>query len=74
MIGNIFPLENFGVKILTILLLGVLTFMNYRSTRLVAAMQFFFTLVKILAIALLAGGLFFSGKGSFQNYIIDLQF
>ena len=34
-------------------------------------MQVFFTVVKILAIALLAGGLFFSGEGSFQNFITD---
>ncbi len=71
MIGNIFPLENFGVKMLTILLLGLLTFINYRSTRIGGAMQVFFTFAKILAIALLVGGLFFSGSGSFKNFITD---
>ncbi len=36
-------------------------------------MQVFFTSVKILAVVLLSGGLFFSGKGSFQNFITDSE-
>ena len=67
-IGDIFPLEDFGVKVLTVLLLTILTFTSYISTKLGGGLQVFFTVTKILAIGLLVGGLFFSGKGSFSNF------
>ena len=62
MIGNILPLENIGVKMLTILLLVILTAVSYRSTKSGGRLQVFFTAAKVLAIVLLTGGLLFSGK------------
>jgi APA family basic amino acid/polyamine antiporter len=69
MIGNIFPLENIGVKMLTILILGLLTLLNFFSTKLGAAVQVFFTGIKILAILLLTAALFFSGKGEVSHLV-----
>jgi basic amino acid/polyamine antiporter, APA family len=67
MIGNILPLENIGVKMLTILLLVILTAVSYRSTKSGGRLQVFFTAAKVLAIVLLTGGLLFSGKGNSAN-------
>lgn len=70
-IGNIFPLENFGVKALTILLVTVLTFINYFSTKSGGRLQFIFSAVKIICIIFLVLGIFIFGHGSFQNFITD---
>ena len=67
-IGTILPLENIGVKLLTILLLVVLTFISYRSTKTGGIIQVVFTAAKILAIVLLVGGLFFYENGSVKNF------
>ncbi len=69
MIGDIFPLQDWGVKILTILVLTAFTLISYISTRLGGRVQLFFTIIKVMSIALLIGGLFFSGKGSFHHFI-----
>ena len=66
-IGNIFPLQNFGVKCLTIFYLTVLTIINYRSTSFGSGVQRFLTFIKILSIAFIVFGFFISGKGSFEN-------
>ncbi len=71
LIGDLLPLENIGVKSLTILLLCILTWVSYRSTKAGSSLQVFFTTLKILAIVLLVGGLFFSGKGSFQHFLVS---
>ena len=71
LIGDLLPLENFGVKMLTILLLLVFTLISYRSTKLGGIVQVFFSAAKVLAIVLLIGGLFFSGQGSFSNFTTD---
>jgi APA family basic amino acid/polyamine antiporter len=62
MIGDIFPLQDLGVKILTILVLTAFTLISYISTRWGGRVQLFFTVIKVLSIVLLTGGLFFSGK------------
>jgi len=67
-IGTILPLENIGVKLLIILLLVVLTFISYRSTKTGGIIQVVFTAAKILAIVLLVGGLFFYENGSVKNF------
>ncbi len=67
-IGDIFPLENIGVKSVTILLLVILTAVSYRSTRRAGALQVVFTASKVLAIFLLIGGMFFSDAGSVQHF------
>ena len=68
-IGDIMPLENIGVKLLTIILLIILTIISYRSTKSSGMVQLFFTAAKVLAVALLIGGLFFSKEGSLKNFI-----
>lgn len=66
-IGNIFPLENIGVKILTIFIIIFLTWVNYRSLKYGGALQRLFTVLKVVAILLLIGGVLSSGKGSVHN-------
>lgn len=71
LIGDILPLEDFGVKMLTILLVTLFSFIAYRSTKLSGSVQVIFTIAKVLAIVLLVFGLFFSGKGNFSNFITN---
>lgn len=66
-IGTIFPLENFGVKSLTVFLLLILTAINYHSTKEGGAVQRVLTVMKVAAMALLIGGLFSSSHGSINN-------
>jgi APA family basic amino acid/polyamine antiporter len=66
-VGDIFPLENFGVKSLTILIILVLTYVSYRSVQYGSRLQRILTLLKVIAIVLLIGGILGSGKGSMQN-------
>ncbi len=68
-IGNIHPLENIGVKCLTIFLILFLSWVNYRSVKSGGALQRVLTVLKAIAIILLIGGIFFSGSGSVQNII-----
>jgi basic amino acid/polyamine antiporter, APA family len=67
-IGDILPLENIGVKCLTILLLIILTIISYRSTKTGGIIQVVFTAAKVLAIILLIGGLFFYKDGGVKNF------
>lgn len=69
MIGDILPLENFGVKALAIAIIVVITIANYISVRAGNSIQFVATLLKALAIATLVFGILFSGKGSTQNLV-----
>lgn len=71
MIGDILPLEDFGTKLLTLFTVIVFTLISYRSTKLSGAVQVVFSVAKVLAIILLVGGLFLSGKGSAQNLTTD---
>jgi len=66
-IGNIYPLQNAGVKSLTILILLLLALINYYSVEYGGGLQRFLTVLKAGAIFFLIGGILFSGKGSFQN-------
>jgi APA family basic amino acid/polyamine antiporter len=68
-IGDIFPLENIGVKILTILIILFLTYISYRSVQYGSAIQRVLTLLKVIAIILLIGGVLGSGKGSMHNIV-----
>jgi basic amino acid/polyamine antiporter, APA family len=69
LVGDIFPLQDFGVKILTIVILCIFTFISYRSTKTSSLLMNIFSAAKVAAIILLVGGLFFSGKGSFSNFL-----
>ena len=66
-IGNIYPLENAGVKTLTILVILVLSLINYYSVQYGGALQRILTALKAIAILFLIGGILFSGNGSMQN-------
>jgi basic amino acid/polyamine antiporter, APA family len=66
-IGDFFVLQNAGVKSLTILLVVLFTFINYRSVRFGGATQRVLTVLKVSAIVLLIAGLLSSGKGSLQH-------
>ena len=68
LVGDIFPLDDFGVKILTIIILTLLTLISYRSTKTSGVLMNIFSSAKVVAIIILVGGLFVSGKGSFSNF------
>jgi APA family basic amino acid/polyamine antiporter len=69
LIGDLFPLKNFGVKSLAIALIVSLTWLNYRSVKAGSAFQLVSTIVKFGVIALLVFGIFFSGNGSLEHFI-----
>ena len=68
LVGDLLPLHDFGVKSLTILILCVLTWISYRSTKASGILMTIFSSAKVAAIILLVGGLFMSGQGSFSNF------
>jgi APA family basic amino acid/polyamine antiporter len=70
-LADIYPLENFGVKGLSILILLVLTIVNYLSTRWGNSIQFVATLLKALALVLVIGGILLSGKGHAANFVTN---
>jgi APA family basic amino acid/polyamine antiporter len=67
LIGTIYPLENFGVKSLTIFLVLLFTAINYCSVRYGSGLQRILTALKVLAIVLVVLGILFSGKGDWAN-------
>ena len=69
MVGDLLPLQNFGVKVLTIIILCIFTWVSYRSTKTSGVLMNIFSAAKVAAIVLLVGGLFVSGKGSFSNFV-----
>ena len=71
MMGDVYPLQNFGVKVFTIIVLAILSVIAYYSTKTGAALQRWLTYAKVVAILFLVFGLFFSGKGSLQNFITE---
>jgi basic amino acid/polyamine antiporter, APA family len=66
-IGYIYPLANIGVKLLTIVIIALLTAINYRSVKTGGAIQRILTALKAVAILLLIGGIISSGGGSFSH-------
>lgn len=70
-VGTIFPLENIGVKGVTVFTVLMLTAVNCWSTRSGGSIQVIFTALKIIAIALIVGGILFSGKGAPSNFFTD---
>src|SRR5688572_16044135 len=64
MIGELRPLENFGVKMVCIFFLTIFSVISYRSTKASGRIQFVFAAAKVIAIILLVFGIFLSGKGS----------
>jgi basic amino acid/polyamine antiporter, APA family len=68
-IGNLYPLDNAGVKSLAIALVVTLTLVNYISVRAGSGLQLVSTLVKIVVVTLLVAGIFYSGNGTTANFI-----
>ena len=67
-IGDLHPLENFGVKSLAIVIVVVLTWLNSRSVKAGSAFQVVSTFIKMAVIAALIFGIFLSGHGHIQNF------
>ena len=67
-IGDLYPLQNFGVKSLAVALVIFLSALNYRSVKAGSSFQLISTIVKMVVIGALIAGILFSGKGSFQNF------
>ena len=67
-IGDLYPLQNFGVKLLAVFLIISLTGLNYRSVKAGSAFQVISTFLKMAVIAALIVGIFVSGQGSVQNF------
>lgn len=67
-VGNIYPLENFGVKSLTIVIILGLTLVNYFGVKLGGAVSAFFTFMKVAAILFLVVVCFAYSQGSLDNF------
>ena len=67
-IGQLYPLENAGVKGLTIILILFLTWINCRSVKAGGKVQLISSAAKIIALLLMVAMIFFSGKGSTDNF------
>jgi APA family basic amino acid/polyamine antiporter len=67
-IGDLHPLENFGVKLLAVFLVLLFTAINYISVKGGNAFQVISTFIKIAVIAALIIGIFFSGQGSTDHF------
>ncbi len=72
-IGDVFPLQQIGIKLLTVLFICVFTWINIRSVELGAGVQRFLTALKVAAILLLIFGILFSDKGSSLHFSERLQ-
>lgn len=66
-VGSFYPLQHIGVKLLTVLVVLVLTYISYRSVAYGGRLQRILTALKALAILVLIGSVFFSGKGSWSH-------
>ncbi len=67
-IGDLYPLQNLGVKLLAVAIVIILSLLNYRSVKAGSSFQLISTIVKMIVIGALIAGIFFSGEGSFQNF------
>ena len=70
-LADIYPLENFGTKALGILIMLLLTVVNYFTIRGGTAIQVVATVLKALALILVVGGILFSGKGHVANFVTN---
>ena len=66
-IGKFYLLENIGVKGLAASLIFIFTLVNVRSVKAGGAVQVFFSVLKVAALAFLIFAIFFSGKGGIAN-------
>lgn len=68
-LGNLYPLQHLGIKLLAIVLVAGLSFVNYRSVKAGGILQVMATLVKVAVIGLLVFGIFLSGNGSISHFV-----
>ena len=71
--GQLYPLQNIGVKTVTILVVAFLTWINSRSVKGGGVVQVIFSAIKVAALVLMIGIIFFSGKGSTHHFIETSQ-
>ena len=69
-IGDLYPFENAGVKALAIFIVFILTYLNYRSVKAGSYFQLISTILKFAVIGALILGIFFSGKGNIENFVV----
>ena len=68
-IGDLFPLKDFGVKLLAFVMVMLLTGLNYLSVKASSYFQVISTFLKMAVIAALVIGIFVFGHGSFHNFV-----
>lgn len=71
LIGDIFPLKDMGVKLLTIGTIIGLSIVNYIGVRLGGFVQAVFTTLKVVALMTIVFLAFIIGDGSFSNFTTD---
>jgi APA family basic amino acid/polyamine antiporter len=71
LLGDILPLQNFGVKMLAIFVIIFLTAVNYISVRSSNTIQFLVTVFKVAVLVILVFGILFSGKGDPKNFVTN---
>jgi APA family basic amino acid/polyamine antiporter len=69
-LGNLYPLANLGVKTLAIFLIFGITVLNYVSVKGSGILQVLSTVIKVGVIGALVAGIFFSGNGHMNNFIM----
>ncbi len=70
-VGDIMPLQNFGVKSLAIMVIMGLSIVNYISVKSGNGIQLIATVFKTAVIVMLIAGIFFSGKGHLVNFLTN---
>lgn len=73
LIGNIYPLVQFGTKVTAVLCILFLTIVNYIGVVLGGIVQEIVTYIKILSILILTALLFIFGSGSFSNILTNFS-
>lgn len=72
-LGDLYPLKDFGVKMLAVLMTLGLTWLNAKSLKASDRLQLISTAMKIGVLALLVFGIFFSGQGSMSHFTHAVQ-
>ena len=68
-VGQLYPLQNAGVKALTIILVLILTLVNCKSVKAGGKVQLISSIAKVGALILLSGLIFFSDKGDTHHFV-----
>ena len=68
-LGDLYPLKDFGVKMLAVVMTIGLTWLNAISLKASDKLQLISTAMKIGVLVMLVLGIFISGKGSFGNFV-----